>query len=375
MFDAFERALNPVAAQNPSVLELRRTGVPLLGYTCSVFPEEIAYAAGIVPIRALGAEGCGNETGLLQPAAQCFVAKGSMELALGGGYLGLSGFVITNACDMCHNFHAALEFYKPFRFHHFISRPNVARSEGALRYFRYELDAFQAALETHFGLEITDANLSAAIATYNEHRRLLSQLADLRGAQGGPRLLASEFSKVMVSSFYMDKARHNALMKELLEHLRSGPPVVGDPVRVHLSGASLASSELFDLIESAGGLVVSDDLCTGARHFVGQVDENRDPLDALADRYLNQLACPCMHHPGKFDERYAFIRSELIRNSGDGVLFALYRYCDTHLADFQALRDRLERDGIPYLYHELDASVGAQFRTKLEAFFEILRDR
>lgn len=374
MLDAFERAMNPVPAQNPSVSEMKAAGVRLLGYTCAVFPEEIAYAAGFVPIRALGAPGYGNQTGHLQPAAQCFVARGSLELALGDGCSALDGFVVTNTCDMSHNFHSALDLYQPFGFHHFISRPNRAHSEGALRYFRHELGAFCSALESHFGRNITAEGLAAAISTYNEHRRLLTELGDLRGAEGGPRLYGAEFAKVLVSSFYMDKARHNELMKALLREVKDRPPLTGDPVRVHLSGASFPDAELLELIESAGGLVVCDDLCTGARHFRGQVDEDRDPLDALADRYLNQLACPCMHHAGKFDERYTFLRSELVRNRGQGVIFALYRYCDTHLADFQALRDRLDRDSIPFLYHEFDASIGAQLRTKLEAFFEILRE-
>ncbi|MBE0617355.1 MAG: 2-hydroxyacyl-CoA dehydratase, partial [Proteobacteria bacterium] len=82
---------------------------------------------------------------------------------------------------------------------------------------------------------------------------------------------------------------------------------------------------------------------------------------------------PCMHHGSKLDERYAFLKDELRETRGQGVIFALHRFCDTHLVDYQALRYRLLQDEIPCLYHEIDSSLGpGQLRTKLEAFFEIL---
>ncbi len=360
--------------KNPVVQELKAAGKKVFGYTCTNFPEEILYAAGIIPVRAIGAPGLTGETGPLQPAAQCFIARGNMEMALGEGFSNLDGFVITNTCDMAQNFYGALEYYKPFPFCYFISRPNIAHSEPALKFFRYEIDMFIKAVEEYVGKPISEDDLSEAVATYNTNRRLLSELYDLRGKSERPKISGSDFTKVMIASFYMDKKEHNQLLEGYLQELKKAPGMEGEPVRIHLSGSTYPDTDIFGLIEETGGLVVSDDLCVGTRYFMNPVREDRNPVDALTDRYLNKLACPCMHQGGKLDERYNFITAQLKQNRGQGVLFGLQRFCDTHLVDYQALRYRLERDGIPFLYHEVETTIGAgQLRTKLEAFYEIVK--
>ncbi|MBI4773099.1 MAG: 2-hydroxyacyl-CoA dehydratase [Deltaproteobacteria bacterium] len=374
MIEKFERANQPMTLKNPVVQELKEAGKRIIGFTCTNFPEEIVYAAGMIPVRAIGAPGLTGESGPLQPASQCFIARANMEMALGEGFSNLDGFVITNTCDMVQNFFSALEYYKPFPFYHFISRPNIAHSGPALKFFRYELDEFRKVVEAYAGKSISDADLSRAISVYNENRRLLKELYDLRGKGQKPLLSGSDFTKVIIASFYMDKETHNKLLKDYIQELKAGSGVDGVQVRVHLSGSTYPDTEMFDIIEELGGMVVSDDLCIGTRYFVNPVNEKINPMDALADRYLNKLACPCMHQDGKLDERYNFITAQIKQNRGQGVIFGLQRFCDTHLVDYQALRYRLEADNIPFLYHEVESTVGAgQLRTKLETFFEIVK--
>jgi len=374
MIEKFEEANCPMTLKNPVVNGLKAAGKRVFGYTCTNFPEEIAYAAGIVPVRAIGAPGLVGESGPLQPAAQCFIARANMEMALGEGFSNLDGFVITNTCDMVQNFYSALEYYKPFPFYYFISRPNIAHTEPALKFFRFELEEFKKAVEGYTGKPITEDDLSAAVSVYNENRRLLTELYDLRGKEEKPRISGTDFTKVIMASFYMDKAEHNRLLKDAIARIKQGPAVENVQVRVHLSGSTYPDTEIFQLIEDAGGMVVSDDLCIGTRYFVNPVKEDQAPMDALADRYLNKLACPCMHQGSKLDERYNFIKAQLRANRGQGVVFGLQRFCDTHLVDYQALRYRLEQDKIPFLYHEVESTVGAgQLKTKLETFFDIIK--
>ena len=374
MIEKFERANQPMTLKNPAVQELKEAGKRIIGYTCTNFPEEIVYAAGLIPVRAIGAPGLTGESGPLQPAAQCYIARANMEMALGKGFSNLDGFVITNTCDMAQNFFSALEYYEPFPFYHFISRPNLAHSEPALKFFRYELDVFKKVVEEYTGKSLSDADLSRAISIYNENRRLLKELYDMRGKEEKPLLSGSDFTKAMIASFYMDKETHNKLLKDYIQELKAGPGIDNVEVRVHLSGSTYPDTDIFEIIEELGGMVVSDDLCIGTRYFVNPVNEKQNPMDALADRYLNKLACPCMHQGSKLDERYSFITTQLKQNRGQGVIFGLQRFCDTHLVDYQALRYRLEEDNIPFLYHEVESTVGAgQLRTKLETFFEIVK--
>ena len=50
MIEKFERANQPMTLKNPVVQELKEAGKRIIGYTCTNFPEEIVYAAGLIPV-------------------------------------------------------------------------------------------------------------------------------------------------------------------------------------------------------------------------------------------------------------------------------------------------------------------------------------
>jgi benzoyl-CoA reductase/2-hydroxyglutaryl-CoA dehydratase subunit BcrC/BadD/HgdB len=132
--------------------------------------------------------------------------------------------------------------------------------------------------------------------------------------------------------------------------------------------------ELLENVEDLGALVVADTLCIGSRSHWDLTDEDRDPLDALVDRYLRHVPCPRMY--GEYGKRFAFLREQAERANVDGVILEQIKFCDLHGTDNALLKRDLEQENIPAL--ELERQYGpladaGRVRTRVQAFLERIR--
>jgi benzoyl-CoA reductase subunit C len=136
----------------------------------------------------------------------------------------------------------------------------------------------------------------------------------------------------------------------------------------------LDDTALIQLIERSGATVVCDDVCTGIRYFHGEVVGDADPLEALAERYLNKIPCP-----RTFDStaRIDFLMQNVRDYRADGVIIYLLRCCDAHLFEMPGLQERLKASGTPVLYLQGDhsAAISEETRNRIAAFTEMLGGR
>ena len=93
--------------------------------------------------------------------------------------------------------------------------------------------------------------------------------------------------------------RTNALCDELEQRVENGVSVVpAGTKRIMLTGTPLAipNWKLHNIIETSGGVVVCEEMCTGTRYFENLVDETKETVDdqiqALAERYM-KINCAC----------------------------------------------------------------------------------
>ena len=353
-------------------------GKRVLGYLCSDFPEEIVYAGGILPIRILGSNEAISEAYKysVNPYS-CYVTRSILDMALKGELSDFDGLAITTTCDAC-----GLDIYwrmedqvkGSFPFLYLLPRPSISKTESSHKFFRVELLRLKESLEEFLQEEIPKSSLSQAIKVYNQNRSLLREIYNLRG-EGF--ISGVDAASAVFSSMGNPKDENNLLLSRMIEEAKVREPKTSAAPRIHLSGSVLFNLELFELIEDLGGTVVSDDLCVGSRYFWDPVSADRDPLEALATRYLDkEPACPCMNTEGKVEDRLNFILMMLERYKADAVVFCLHKYCDTHQLDYQILAEELEEREIPFLVHIIEQNIGvAQLRTKLEALFEIINGR
>ncbi len=72
-------------------------------------------------------------------------------------------------------------------------------------------------------------------------------------------------------------------------------PVSKEAKRILVTGCPLGDSteKVIEAIEDNGGVVVCYENCSGAKDESLLVDEEKNPIDALTERYL-RTACACM---------------------------------------------------------------------------------
>jgi benzoyl-CoA reductase/2-hydroxyglutaryl-CoA dehydratase subunit BcrC/BadD/HgdB len=124
------------------------------------------------------------------------------------------------------------------------------------------------------------------------------------------------------------------------------------------------------IVEEAGADVVAFENCSGYKKTF-RVDEEADPLDALASQYL-QTPCSVMS-PNK--ARFELLE-EMVQGFGaDGVIDLTWQACHTYNVEaFQVNEFMEEKFGFPTLHLETDyaRSDTEQLRVRIEAYLEML---
>ena len=149
--------------------------------------------------------------------------------------------------------------------------------------------------------------------------------------------------------------------------------------RIFIWGNEIDDIAFIQLVEECGARVVMDDLCTGTRFFWDDVPETPDPLDGIADRYL-QTHCPRSNVPQTqtrekdLENRYGYIGRFIRDWKVNGAIFYIVRYCDTCELEGPDLREYLNEMKIPVLMIEDDYSTSTigQLRTRVQAFLEMI---
>ncbi|MEW6669471.1 MAG: 2-hydroxyacyl-CoA dehydratase [Thermodesulfobacteriota bacterium] len=353
----------------------RKTGRKVVGYLCTYTPEEILYAADLLPVRILG----GHEPqspGTVEPylfGMYCPFCRDCLAQGLKGRYDYLDGVVIAQSC-----IHLRQTFFSwrqriPHEFDHYIPMPiNVASPRNSVPFLRRELEIFKHALEEWIGRELTDEDLKSGIGSVNRNRRLMKKVYELR-RERGPRLTGLEAMYMVLSSQSMDKGEHSDLVERMMqEGLRNRRLGRESSIRLMTVGSENDDLEFTRMVEDTlGATIVMEDHCTGSRYFwEDTATGDQDPLTAIAERYVARTPCPMRDWK---PERTRFQRiMQFIDEYGvQGVLLIQQKFCDPHETDIPALRDLLNRNGIKNYFLEFDVTVPlGQFRIRVEAFLE-----
>lgn len=345
----------------------------VLGYFCTYFPEEIAYAGGVLPVRLLGSHEIEDVTaphlfGMFCPHCRDVLAQG-----LQGRYEYLDGIAACNSC--MHMLQAFESWAINLRLPYFrVDFPQSVQNRHAKSYLRSELECFKEEdIEKWLGRKITDEELDYAIEVYNKNRRLMKEIYELRKSEKPP-ITGLECMYMVVSSQLMDKEEHNKLLEEALEELKGRTLDREVGTRLMLVGSENDDVEFISMIEQKMALpatVVIDDHCTGSRYFWSEVIPEQDRLQAIASRYIDRPPCPAKDCPEHW--RFPHILNLAKEWNVEGVITVQQKFCDPHELDIPGLRKYLQENGVPSYFLELDVTVPVgQFATRIEAFIESL---
>ena len=345
---------------------------PIIGTFCSYTPEELILAAGAHPFRIFGNSRNIQLADEHLQTYSCSLVRGALEDALAGNLDFLSGAVFPHTCDSIQRLSDIWRINISLPFHCDVVLPVKLNTASSRAYFIDVLERFRSDLEKHLGIRISEADLRQAIKTTNKIRVHLRRLYELHDENPGAPT-GHELYNIMRASMIMDREDLLKGLPELIESLETRPvKKSGGGRRIVLAGSICDHPDIYPIIEEAGGQVVWDDFCSGARYFAGIVDEAATPLAAIADRYIHRVACPAKH--GGLANRAEHLVSLAKEKKADGVVFLLIKYCDPHAFDYPYLKAALDKEGVPNILVEVSDQLPAagQLKTRFEAFVEML---
>lgn len=339
-----------------------------IGFFCPFVPEELIHAAGALPFRIMGSAIKMSRVHGHLPTNCCHLAKSSLESLLQGELAFLKAIVFSHTCDVMQGFAEIWNFQERLPLPFNLVMPSRQDSELSRPFFRAELERFKNFLESSVG-KITPGNLQSSIQLFNGIREKLMEIYVRR-----PTLQMSgvEFARIIRAGYLMDRYRYSELLTDLVNAVTEKTSGSQEVVPIFVAGNMTHSESYFSLIEESGAMVVRDDLCSGARFLRLMVPEDGDPIEGLTNRYFTSFLCPTKHKG--VSAHLETLLQEVGKSGAKGVIFLLYKYCETHFFDYPDLKAALESKGIPTLLLEVEdpsSSIG-QLKTRVQAFIEML---
>jgi benzoyl-CoA reductase subunit C len=361
---------------NPYVQEWKNKGKAVIGYPCTFIPDEIIHAAGMLPFRLRGVGTTSLSIGdtYFGPVI-CSFPKCILQLAGQGKYNFLDGAVIMNGCDSMRRldecWRKAGEDYKgtlPGYFH-YMGVPHKV-TDYSIAWFEDELKVFIKSIEDHFGVRITDKSLQKSIKVFNEGRKLLIVLDEMRSGKDSP-VTGEEATAIILAGFAMPREEYNKVLKETISELKNASAVTDGRKRIMVVGSTSDDLDFIRLIEESGCIVVADTMCFGSRSYRDLVDEKADPVSSLARRYLSHKFCPRMF--GYYKDRLSYIVEKASEAKIDGVILQNIRFCDLHGSENGIFERDLEAKGIPCMRMEREYGPlveTGRIKMRVDAFME-----
>ncbi len=348
-----------------------------VGFLCAYTPLELLRASGVQAVRLMKA-GDPTMVGAGELHTQSVLCDHTKSCI--GGFA--SGHPLFRAVDKvysphaCGNMKRASEVIEQFVPTKLINVPKNCDEPSSRRFFRDEILHFKSDLETLTGRTILETDVRSQIVLYNQARRLLKSISELR-KRPQPPLSGGDFLDLVKGLYLLPPERlieeYTAVYRQLESQTRDGTR----PIRLLVSGSIMADGDrrLLDIVEDElGAAVVVEDHCAGLRPVYQTLVEEGDVFSSLANGYLDQAPCANRKPMSKAVD---FSESLAREYDVDGVLYVYLKFCACYGLTKKDFIDRLQSNGLPVLDVSSDYSQSdhGQLKTRLEAFIEVLKER
>lgn len=353
----------------PTVRRWREEGGKVLGHFQVYFPEEIAHAAGMLPLKLCCTQGVPEQGDVHFGSYLCSAVKHPLNLALNRN-IELDMFVAPSICDAARNLAAvwSRNFGYPCRT---LYLPQNSASVGANRYLAGEYTQLAAAVSAVSGHPVNRADLQRSLTIYNRNRALLRELYALKARQP-PKVPVDQCYLLTAVGSLITRQEHNLLLESVLPLLAARPLREDGRLRVILNGC-FCEQPPRAMLETIARIchVVDDDLLLGLRWMTRDMDASGDPLESLATGYGKHSA-------------YSPVRHDLLKSGAEllveragqldarAVILTAPKMCEPGLEELVPLAAGLDRADIPYCICEFEQTMTSfdMLELQLETFAE-----
>lgn len=364
------------------VKEAHESGKKVVGMYCVFSPSEIALAADAIPVTLCGTTQEPVEAAEKElPRNLCPLIKSSYGFAITDTcpYFYFSDVLLAETtCDGKKKMYELMGEIKPM---HIMNLPQTANDDDSLGLWKNEMVKFKEYLEKEFEVEITDDKLREAIKLMNRERDVMRRLHKLNANKPAPLSGMDMMVAQWLKGFNIDKEYGIGLVEELIseveERMEKGIYAYDEGApRILLTGCPTGvggADKILRSLEEAGAAVVALENCTGYKGLDVLVDEDpsKDPLLALAEKYLS-TPCSCMtNNNGRLD----LIKRLSEEYDVDGIVDLTYQACHTYAIESFTVKKYVQEElDLPFMQIETDYSESdtGQIKTRIEAFLETL---
>ncbi|HKI63472.1 MAG TPA: benzoyl-CoA reductase subunit C [Burkholderiales bacterium] len=332
-----------------------------IGYMPIYVPREIVHAAGMLPVGIFGG---GDQMEVIQGDAYyqsyiCRIPRSTLELGLTGRLDCLDGMLFPSICDVIRNLSGMWQILFKDKYVKYFDVPqNYDDSIGGEFYIR-EMQVMREDLGKLRGKPISDDELRASIAVYNENRRALRDLYAYR-AEKPWQAPTSEVYLVLRAGCVLPPEEHTKLVREYIAAADTEKRALRDNARVVLTGAFCEQPplSLIKSIEMAGCYIVDDDFMLVMRWLLDDVPATGDPLDELSKAFLHRSASTSSKYDEKKSDKGQYLLKQVKSNAGEGVIFAAPSFCDPALLERPMLQEVLAKYKVPYTAFKYAENTG-----------------
>ena len=376
LLDEFE-----VKAATPKqqLAEYKAQGKKVVGVLPYYAPEELVYAAGIVP---MGIWGSNNKT--ISRAKEycatfyCTIAQLALEMLLDGTMDGLDGIITPTICDtlrpMSQNFRVAMGDKMSVIF---LAHPQNRFEDFGLQFTVDQYTHVKKELEKIAGREITNDDIKNAIKVYNESRAARRKFVKL-ASDHCDVITPTKRSAVLKAFHFMLKDEYTAKLNELNAELEKLPVCDWQGTKGVTSGIICDNPALLAAFEENNIAIAADDVAHETRSFRTDVPEDADPMMALAHQFANIDYDVLLYDPKSSENRRGEFVANLVKESGaQGLVLFMQQFCDPEEMEYPYLKKALNDADIPHIKLGIDQQMRdfGQARTAIQAFADVLEMR
>lgn len=249
----------------------------------------------------------------------------------------------------------------------------------ATDYYHNALLELKGKLEEITGNEITNEKLKDYIIAINKINELLRKIDELR-KKDSPKIGGYDFIRLNHYTFMCDPETSINKLEELYDELKKCDEEIfsKDAPRILIAGRAVAIGDYVvpKLVEDCGGVIVTEMLDEGIRHFKWDVETEGDLIENITKTYYLEKTPPNIFQPS-WKKRFEFMKQLISDYKVDAVIWYQLSFDEIYNLESACVAKWLQEMEMPFLklessYEYSRESMGP-LTTRMESFIKSIQ--